>query len=141
MQTSKDKQVKLCLQKDQASGTKFWNKNIMKHEIQNSRNVIQIYSIRLGCQWNKLLHRYLQLHSIFEKSIHTETWDVMKFLMCSVEFNMGTISGTTHLKTKFSFSSGNDMHFIDEALCSSDNAVTQLIHILNFFPQKFPTRK
>jgi hypothetical protein len=44
-----------------------------------------------------------------------------------------TISGTTHIKTIFSFSPGTGKHFIGNALCHSDDSVTQLIHILHFF--------
>jgi hypothetical protein len=59
----------------------------------------------------------------------------------------GTISGTTHIKTISSFSPGTDKHCIGNTLCSSDDSVTQLIHILqrfttkNFFLNKFPDAK
>jgi hypothetical protein len=52
--------------------------------------------------------------------------------MCSADLNMGTISGTTHIKTIFSFSPGKGKHFIRNALCSSDDYVIQLSHILHF---------
>jgi hypothetical protein len=42
-------------------------------------------------------------------------------------------SGTTHIKTIFSFSPGTGMRLIGNAFCSSDDSVTQLIHILHFF--------
>jgi len=51
--------------------------------------------------------------------------------MCSVDLNMATISGTTHIKTIFNFWPGTDMHLSGNALCSSDDSVTQLIHILH----------
>jgi hypothetical protein len=44
---------------------------------------------------------------------------------------MGSISGTKHMKTKFSFSPGVE-HFIGNAFCSSGDFITQLIHILHF---------
>jgi hypothetical protein len=65
------------------------------------------------------------------KVIHFQTVDLTKF-MCSVDFNMGTISGTTHIKTIFSFSPGTGRNLIGNALCNSDDSVTQLIHILHF---------
>jgi len=46
-------------------------------------------------------------------------------------FQYGTTSGTTHIKTIFSFSTGTGQNFI--SLCSSDYSCTQFIHILNFF--------
>jgi len=45
--------------------------------------------------------------------------DVTKFLMCSVDLDMGTSSGTTHIQTIFSIWTGTDKHFIGNALCSS----------------------
>jgi len=58
-------------------------------------------------------------------------------MMCltkhSEELNMGTISSMTHAKPIFSFSPGTGKHFIGNALCSPDDFVTQLIHILHFF--------
>jgi len=52
--------------------------------------------------------------------------------MCSVYDNMGTISGTTHLKTIFSFSPATDKHFNGSEPYSSEDSVKQLSHILNF---------
>jgi len=46
---------------------------------------------------------------------------------------MGTNSGTTHVQTIFSFSPGTGKHFTNNALCSSDDSVTQLIHTLRYF--------
>jgi hypothetical protein len=46
---------------------------------------------------------------------------------------MGPISGTTRIKTIFSFSPGTGKHFIGNAFCNSDDSVTQHIHILHFF--------
>jgi hypothetical protein len=46
---------------------------------------------------------------------------------------MGTISGTAHIKSIFSLWTGVGKHFIVNALCSSGDSVTQLIHILTFF--------
>jgi hypothetical protein len=43
---------------------------------------------------------------------------------------MGTVSSTTHIKTISSFSPGIGKHFHIKALYSSDNSVTQLVHIL-----------
>jgi hypothetical protein len=53
--------------------------------------------------------------------------------MCSVDLNIGTTSGTKHIRTIFSIWTGTDKHFIGNALCSSDDSDTQLIHILLFF--------
>jgi len=44
----------------------------------------------------------------------------------------GTISVTTHIRTIFNASPGIGKYFIGNALCSSDDSVTQLIHILQF---------
>jgi hypothetical protein len=46
--------------------------------------------------------------------------------------NMVFISGTTHIKTIFSFLSGTGKHFIGNALSSSKDSVTQLFHIMHF---------
>jgi hypothetical protein len=46
---------------------------------------------------------------------------------------MGTTSGTTHIKTMFSFSQGTGQHFIGNDLCISDDSVTQRIHVLQLF--------
>jgi len=48
-------------------------------------------------------HSYLQPYSVLEKSLHFQTLDLTNFLKCSVDLNMGTISGITHIKTIFSF--------------------------------------
>jgi hypothetical protein len=53
--------------------------------------------------------------------------------MRSVDLNIGTISGTTHIKTVFSFWPGIGKHFTGNALWISDNSVMQLIHILLFY--------
>jgi len=53
--------------------------------------------------------------------------------MCLVQLNIGITSGTTHIKTIFSLSPGTDKNFIGNALCSSDDSITQLIHILYVF--------
>jgi hypothetical protein len=45
---------------------------------------------------------------------------------------MGTISGTTHIKTKFSAWTGTDKHFIGNALCSSGNCHLTLSHLHAF---------
>jgi hypothetical protein len=46
---------------------------------------------------------------------------------------MSTSGGTTHIKTILIFSPDMGMNFTDNALCSPDNSVTHLIHILDFF--------
>jgi hypothetical protein len=51
-----------------------------------------------------------------------------EFLLFSLELSVVTIGGTTHIKTIFSFSPGIGKHFIGNALCSSDDSVTGLIH-------------
>jgi len=72
-----------------------------------------------------------QQQSVLEKLVHFQTLDLTKFL-CSVDFNMAAISSTTHIKTTFSVSPGIAKHFTGNALCSSDDSVTQLIRILRF---------
>jgi len=59
-----------------------------------------------------------------EKSVDFRTLDLKEFLMCSVDLNMGAISGTIHIQTIFSLSPGICKHFSAEALCSSDDSVT-----------------
>jgi hypothetical protein len=49
---------------------------------------------------------------------------------------MGTISGTTHITTIFSFSPGTGKHFIGNALSSSEDSVKQLLQILHFLAIK-----
>jgi hypothetical protein len=46
---------------------------------------------------------------------------------------MGTISGTTHIKTIFSFWTGVGKHFIGNALCRSADSFTQLIRVFHSF--------
>jgi hypothetical protein len=53
--------------------------------------------------------------------------------MGSVDLNVVTICGMTHIKTMFSFSTGTGKYFSGKSLSSSDSSVTQLIHILHFF--------
>jgi hypothetical protein len=53
-----------------------------------------------------------------------------KFPMCSADFNMDTISDTTHIKMIFSFLICTGKHFIGNAFCSYDDSVTKFIHIL-----------
>jgi hypothetical protein len=65
--------------------------------------------------------------------MYFQTLDLIKFLMCPVYLNMGTISGMTHIKMTFSLSPGTDKHFIGNSLCSSENSVMQFIHILYIF--------
>jgi hypothetical protein len=63
--------------------------------------------------------------------IHFQTLYLPKFPMCSTGLNMGIISSTTHTKT-FNFLPGTGEHFNGNSLYSSDESVTQLIHIWNF---------
>jgi hypothetical protein len=51
--------------------------------------------------------------------------------MCAAGLNMGTITGRTHINMTFSFWTASGKHFIGNALCSSDDSVTQLIHIFH----------
>jgi len=51
--------------------------------------------------------------------MYFQTLDLIKFLMCPVYLNMGTISGMTHIKMIFSFLPGIGKHFIGNSLCSS----------------------
>jgi hypothetical protein len=50
---------------------------------------------------------YLQPYSVLEKLTHIQTLNLTKFLMCSVDLNMGTNRGTTHIKRIFSFWAGS----------------------------------
>jgi len=52
--------------------------------------------------------------------------------MCSVDLNMGTISGMTNIKMIFSSWPGIGKQFIVNELHSSEDSVTQLIQILHF---------
>jgi hypothetical protein len=50
--------------------------------------------------------------------------------MCSEDLNMGTISGTAHIKTIFIVTPGSGKHFIGNELCNSDGAAdTELVRI------------
>jgi len=53
--------------------------------------------------------------------------------MCSVDLNMGPISGTTYIKMVFSFLPDIGNHFTGNTLWTSDDSVMQLIHIFHFF--------
>jgi len=64
-----------------------------------------------------------------------QTLDFTKFLMCSVDLNMDTVSGMTHIKMIFSFSPGVSKHFIGNPLCSSNNPVKQPNLIFSLFSQ------
>jgi hypothetical protein len=68
-----------------------------------------------------------QQYNILEKSVRFHTLDFTKF--SSVALNMTTISGTTHIKMIFIISPGNGKHLDGKVLCSSDDSVTQLIHV------------
>jgi len=49
-----------------------------------------------------------------------------------MDLNMGAIIGTTHIKTKSSFSPSIGKKCTANSICSSDDAVTYVIHILHF---------
>jgi hypothetical protein len=53
--------------------------------------------------------------------------------MCSAHLNMGTISGTTHIKMIFSFSPVIGKHLIGNALWNAEDSIMQLIQILHSF--------
>jgi len=55
-----------------------------------------------------------------EKLIHLLTLALKKFLMCSVDLNMGIIFGMTLIKI-FSFSLGTGKYFSGNTLCNSDD--------------------
>jgi hypothetical protein len=63
---------------------------------------------------------YFQPLSALEKSIHFQILDLTKFLMCSVDINMGIISGTTHIKMIFNSLPATGKEFTVNALCSSN---------------------
>jgi len=56
--------------------------------------------------------------------------DLIKFLMCSLDLSMVTISGMTCMKTIFSFVPGIGKHFIGNTL---QLIALHIIHILHFF--------
>jgi hypothetical protein len=80
------------------------------------------------------------------------TLDPTKFLACSEGLNMDTINGTTHIKTIFSFSLGNDKHFL---FLSNDQETTsypeihehdgrsEVVHHLTgkLFPQGYEAKR
>jgi len=49
------------------------------------------------------------------------------------DLNMDTISGVTHVKMLLTVPPVTGKCFIDNAFCSTDDSVTQLIHISHFF--------
>lgn len=68
--------------------------------------------------------------------INRQNFQIMnltKCLMCSVDLNLDTISGTTHFKVIFSFLTGIGQHFIGNTHCRSNSLFTQLIHTLHIF--------
>jgi hypothetical protein len=80
-------------------------------------------------KWGKTKHIFLQPYSVLEKATDVQTLYVTKFLLCSVDLNTDTIRGRTSIKTIFSFSPSTGKHFIGNELSSSDDSVTQVIHI------------
>jgi hypothetical protein len=52
--------------------------------------------------------------------IHYQTLDLIWFLMCAVNLNIGIISGTTHIKTNTVSRKELGKHFLCNSLCSSD---------------------
>jgi hypothetical protein len=87
--------------------------------------IVRKYTECSALNVNKL-KKNLKPKSVLQKSIHCQTVDLTEFLMCSVALNMATISGTTNIKTIFSFSPCSGIHFSGNALCSSNDSVTQL---------------
>jgi hypothetical protein len=61
------------------------------------------------------------------------TLNLIKFLVCSEDLNRGTICDMTYIKKIFSSSPDTAKHFTGNKICSSDDSVMQLIHILHFF--------
>jgi hypothetical protein len=57
--------------------------------------------------------------------------------LCALYISIWHHSGTTHIKTIFSFWSGVGKHFTGNVLCSSEDSVTLFIHILHFFTINF----
>jgi len=51
--------------------------------------------------------------------------------MSTLDLDMGTVSGTTHIKTIFSFSPGTGRHLLGNALCRSDDSAIQIVNILH----------
>jgi len=65
--------------------------------------------------------------------------------MYSVDLNIGTISGMTHMKMIFNFLTGTGKHFIGNALCSSDDCHATHSHFALFHNKQYllqtPRRK
>jgi hypothetical protein len=61
-----------------------------------------------------------------EKWINFQTLYLTKFLICSVDVSMGTVSGKTHIKTILT-----SISFVTYS-AALRNSVIQLIHILHF---------
>jgi hypothetical protein len=57
--------------------------------------------------------------------------DLTKFIVCIADLSMVTFSGTAHIQM-ISFLPGTGKHFTGKPLCSSDDSVMQLLHILHF---------
>jgi len=70
---------------------------------------------------------YLQSQIVLENSRHLQTLDLTKLLMQPANLNMGTISGKTHTKLIFIFSSDFGKYFIGHAL----------IHILHLLYNQY----
>jgi len=87
---------------------------------------INLHTKCLAINGNKIKHYVSSTMSVLEKFIYFQTLDLIKFLMCSGDLNMCTISVMTHI-------TGIGKHFIGNPLCSSNYFVMQLIHILHSF--------
>jgi hypothetical protein len=119
-----------------SNNTNYWhNDHLIKYFVswQSSERLVPSYIECLALNGNTIKHYISWTIKCIREIKHFQTVDLTKFLMCSVYPNMGTISGTTHIQTIFSFSPGTGKHFTDNALCSPDDFVMQLIHILHLF--------
>jgi len=72
-----------------------------------------------------------------EKLIHLLTLALKKFLMCSVDLNMGIIFGMTLIKI-FSFSLGTGKYFSGNTLCNSDDWHATHSHVALFHSKQCP---
>jgi hypothetical protein len=87
-----------------------------------------------GLKWQQSKTLYIFNHKTYwENRYIFPTLELTEFLMCSVCLTMVIIIGTTQFKTIFNFSRDIGKDFISNALCSSDDSVTQITNILHIF--------
>jgi len=81
---------------------------------------------------------------VLEEWKHFHTLDHTNFLTCSVHLNMGTISGSTHIKKIFSFPPGICKQFIGNPAVLTILSPKSFIFCIFYdkqYPLQTPTRK